>query len=165
MKNKSVKTQISVYVLAITLISSIIIGLFSYISFRNNLERYTGQRAMDLAKSISLNIDGDAIAKYGSTGVKDSTYDEIRSYLSKEKSNLDLTYLYIMVDNGTYYKYIMEGVTDHDDLSDIVDLGDAQSKGEYGPEPQQVLSEGTATFTSLYDNGQYGNFYPALRLL
>jgi len=156
MKNKSVKTQISVYVLAITLMSSIIIGLFSYISFRNNLVKYTGQRAMDLAKSISINIDGNAIANLDLTGVKDSNYSKIKSYLSNEKSNLDLTYLYIMVDNGTDYKYIMEGVTDHDDLSDIVDLGDAQSKGEYGPEPQQVLSEGTATFTSLYDNGQYG---------
>lgn len=156
MKNKSAKTQISVYVLAITLISSIIIGVFSFISFRSNLEEYMGKRAMELAESISLNISGDAINGYGSTGVKDSNYNKIRGYLSNEKSNLDLTYLYIMVDDGSNYKYIMEGVTDHDDLNDIVNLGDTQSKNEYGPEPQEVLTNGKATYTSLYSNGKYG---------
>lgn len=156
MKNKSVKTQISAYVLAITVLSSIIIGVYSYISFKNNLVEYMGKRAMDLAESISLNIDGNAIAGYDSTGVKDSAYDKMRGYLGSEKSNLDLTYLYIMVDAGSNYKFIMEGSTDHDDMSQIEKLGDTEAKDQFGSESQQVLTEGKAAYTSLYDSGQFG---------
>ncbi|MEA4895878.1 MAG: methyl-accepting chemotaxis protein [Oscillospiraceae bacterium] len=156
MKNKSVKTKISIYVLAVTFLCSVAIGIFSYISFRGNLVEQIGAKARDVAEAISINIDGNLIANYAATGQEDKYYDNLQAYLSHEKTNVDLTYLYIMTDDDENYKYIVEGFTDSDDMSSIVSLGDTQPKDEYGPEPQQVLDTGNAAYTGLYDNGEYG---------
>jgi methyl-accepting chemotaxis protein len=156
MKTKSIRTQISIYVLIISIVTSIVIGVFSYTSLRTNLEKSIGIKALDLAKAISVNIDGDSIHKYDQTNEKDDNYNTIRDYLSSVKANIDVKYIYIMTDSGSDYKYIMEGVKDGDNLDEIVNLGDLQSKGEYGAEPQQVLSAGDGAATSLYSNGEYG---------
>ena len=154
MKNLSIKSKISIYVLIISIVCSMLIGCFSFITYKNNLEQYMGRRALDIAQTVSAKIDGDKIAEYDKTGVTDQSYQEMWDYLSQLKGKLDLTYLYIMVDAGDDYKYIADGYLDGEEPSM---LGDTQAKDEYGPEPAQAIVTGEGTFTPVYANGEYGD--------
>lgn len=149
-KGLSVKTKISFAVLLISIACSILIGSSCYTLLKNNLELYMGNKARDIALTVSLNIDGDKIAQYDKTGLKDSYFTELTDYLSAVKASTNMTYLYIMTDAGDDYKYITEGG------ENPIELGDTQSKSEYGPEPLTVLNTGQAAFTKMYDNGEYG---------
>lgn len=150
-KGLSVKTKISFAVLLISMVCSLFIGGCSYIYFRNNLELYMGSRARDIALTVSVNVDGDAIAAYDKTGAKDDYFTTLTDYLSMVKASTDITYLYVMVDAGDSFKYITEGG------DDPAELGDTQAKAEYGPEPISVLTTGQAAFTKMYDNGEFGS--------
>ena len=54
------------------------IGFFMYISYKNSLTEYTGERALGIVKAVSVNIDGDLVKKYDETGEKDQNYDQFR---------------------------------------------------------------------------------------
>ncbi|MEL4105280.1 methyl-accepting chemotaxis protein [Oscillospiraceae bacterium WX1] len=148
----SVNTKISLSVLAVSVLCALIIGGSSFILFKRNLEEYMGVRARDIALTVSANISGDEIAKYDQTEVKDEDFFKLTSYLTAVKDNTHATYLYIMTDDGANYKYITEGGND-----DPVQLGDTQAKSEYGPEPMTALASDAATYSSIYENGEYGN--------
>lgn len=150
-KGLSVKTKISFAVLLISMVCSLIIGGSSFAYFKNNLEMYMGARAMDIASTVSVSVDGDAVAEYDKTGEKDDYYTTLTDYLSAVMASANVTYLYIMTDAGENYKYIAEGG------DDPLELGDTQAKSEYGSEPGEVLTSGQAAYTQIYDNGEWGD--------
>ncbi|MCE5197067.1 MAG: hypothetical protein LLG09_08085 [Negativicutes bacterium] len=153
-KKISIKIKISIYVLLISMGCSLLIGYFSFATYKSNLEDYMGRRALDIAMTVSENIDGNKISEYDKTGVKDDYYQVMLDYISKLKEKLDLTYLYIMVDSGSNYKYIADGYSEGETPSM---LGDTQPKDEYGAEPGEAISTGNGTFSSVYSNGAYGD--------
>jgi|GEM_PF-1827609 len=154
MKRLSIKSKISIYVLIISIACSLLIGCFSFVTYKNNLQEYMGRRALDIAQTVSEKIDGDKIVQYDKTGVTDASYQDMLDYMCKLKGKLDLTYLYIMVDAGNDYKYIADAYLQGDEPSM---LGDTQAKSDYGPEPAQAISTGEGTFTSVYSNGEFGD--------
>jgi methyl-accepting chemotaxis protein len=151
LRKLSVKTKISISVLIISMVCSLMIGGFSFIIFKTNLENYMGKRALDIAQTVSVNIDGDRIVQYNKTGRQDEYFKKLTDYLTEVKSSTELTYLYIMVDSGDEYKYITEGG------EEPAQLGDTQSKDDYGTEPADALSTGKGTYTSIYSNGEFGD--------
>lgn len=150
----SVKTKISIATLVISLLCSAFIGLFSYIIFKNNLEEYMGKRALDVAYTISAEVDGDAIERYDKTETIDSEYQSLLDYLSDVKSKTKLTYIYIIAEQEDNYKYIAEGIVDGETPSL---LGDTEDKDSYGSEPEEVLQTGAGKYTDVYTNGDWGD--------
>lgn len=153
MNKTSVKFKISVSVLAISVVSSLIIGVFCLITYKKNLENYLGKEAMNIALTVSANIDGDKVKAYDETEEKDDYYDSMQKYLSDVKKNTGLTYLYIMTDAGNDYKYISEGYLEGEDPDE---LGDTDSKDEYGAEPSQVYQTKQGIYSEIYDSGEWG---------
>lgn len=151
-KGLSVKTKISLSVLVISMICALFIGGCSFIFFKDNLEEYMGVRARDIALTVAVNIDGDAVALYDQSGNADEYFTEMTDYLSAVKLKTNVTYLYIMVEAGDDFKYITEGGDD-----EPVQLGELQAKSEYGAEPMEALSSGQATYSRMYDNGENGS--------
>lgn len=152
-KGLSIKSKISIYVLAISIISSLVIGGFSYQNFKNNLINYLGARAKSIAQVVSASIDGDRISQYSVTGQTDDDYQKLLAFLDSVKKNTNLSYLYIMVDDGDYYKYIAEAPSDNEPSL----LGDTDTKDQYGAEPSAVLSTGNAENSGVYYTTKYGS--------
>lgn len=151
----SVKTKLSVSVLLISVACSLIIGFFSYINYKSNLEKYMGKRALDIAQTTSTNLDGDKIQEYDKFGKKDDSYQQMLSYLCKIKEKVSMTYLYVITDGGSNYKYIAEGYLKGEEPNV---LGDTQPKSDYGSEPAEAISTGRGTYTSKYSyDSLYGN--------
>lgn len=154
-KKVSIKTKISISVLIVSMICSLMIGYFSFVNYKNNLESYMGKRALDIAQTVSINLDGDKIEQYDKSGKKDDNYQPMIDYLCKIKQNVSLTYLYIITDSGNDYKYIAEGYLDGEEPNI---LGDTQAKSDYGSEPEQAISTGNGTYTlKMHYDTQYGN--------
>lgn len=155
-RRTSIKTKISISVFLVSLVCSLLIGYFSYVNFKSNLQDYMGRRALDIAETTSININGDEIENYDKTDETDDNYSELIDYLSKIKKNVNLTYLYIVTDAGTDYKYIAEGSTGNDDPSE---LGDTQSKNDFEAEASKALSTGKGAYVSKFnydeDVGEY----------
>jgi methyl-accepting chemotaxis protein len=150
-RSLSVNTKISLSVLIVSLVCTIFMGGCSYFYFKANLETYMGNKARDIALTVSVNVDGDEIAAYDKTGQKDDYFNRLTDYLTQVKAATGASYLYILVDGGPDdFKYITEGG------DDPAELGDTQAKAEYGPEPVTALAAGSATFSGIYDNGEYG---------
>lgn len=147
----TIKTKLSFVVLLISVVSSLLVGSSSYYYFSRNLKEYMGVKARDVALTVSVTIDGDEIKKYDKTGDKDAYYMTLCDYLTSVKSSVQMTYLYIMTDDGDNFKYIAEGG------SDPAQLGDTQPKGDYGQEPMTTLNTGVATYSEIYNNSEYGN--------
>ncbi len=153
-KPRSVKRQISVTVLLICILSSSAIGVFSLLSYAGDFKRMLAQQAMEIAQTVSLQIDGEQIVAYDQTEQTDAAYDALLTYLSQVKSAVGMKYLYIMTDAGENYKYIAEGTLRGEEASA---LGDTQTKQDYGPEPEQVLSQGIGAYTlDFVDDATYG---------
>jgi len=152
-KSLSIKTKLSLYVLFTSLLCSIIIGGISYINFKENLIKYMGIRAENIAQAISANIDGDEIEKYNKTGQTDDYYQTLVDYLDKVKKDINISFAYIMEDAGNQFKYIAEAQTD----PDAAQLGDTDGKDQYGPEPDEVLSTGTALYTGIQSSSDYAD--------
>ena len=151
----SIKTKISISVFLVSMFCSLIIGGFSFFSFKSNLEAGLGERALDIAKTASVNIDGDKVEQYDKTEQKDESYQTMVDYLCKVKQSTKPTYLYILVDDGKQYKYIAEGFLEGETPAV---LGDTQSKDDYGMEASEAISKAKGTYTAkLHNDSQYGN--------
>ena len=158
MKSLTIKAKMSVSVLVVSILCSLMIGFFMYISYKNSLTEYTGERALGIVKAVSVNIDGDLVKKYDETGEKDENYDQFRDYLSKVKEKTGLTYLYIMTDAGEDYKYIAEGFFGEETPAE---LNETESKDTYDSEPEAALSEGKSEYSAIYSNGKWGDLISA----
>ena len=150
-KTLSIKTKISLYVILISMISSVIIGGFSFLSYKSSLVKFMGIRAQNVAEAVSANIDGDKISQYDETGITDDYYQKLLVYLDKVKINTEISYLYVMTSSTNQYKYIAEAQSDDDPSQ----LGDTDSADQYGPEPMEVLSSGEAAFTGIQSSSEY----------
>ncbi len=147
-------------VLSIMVLSFVAFGLFSYISYQNDMIAAYAKRAVDLAQSIAVNIDADSITQYDATGDKDDQYADLIAYLSRMKQITGVEYIYIMTDTGANYKYIADGIVEGQAV--VSDLGDEDSYDEYGEEPKDVLATGDAKVTEIYDGGEeYGDLISA----
>lgn len=147
-KKLSVKTKISIAVLMVSVACSILIGCFSFFSYKNNLQDYMGKRALDIAQTASANISGDKIESYDKTGKTDDSYQAMVNYLSDIKKKVNLTYIYVITDSGDNYKYIAEGYLKGESPSQ---LGDTQTKADFGEEAANAYSTGKGTYTTSLD--------------
>lgn len=150
-KNISIKTKMSLYVMIISLVSSMVIGGFSYISYKGSLVKFMGIRAQNIAEAVSANINGDEITKYNKTGKTDDYYQTILSYLEKVKTNTGLSYLYIMTDTGSQYKYIAEAQSDPNASL----LGGTDDYDQYGQEAHDAFNTGKAMYTGIQTSSDY----------
>lgn len=153
--NLSLSKKINFFVLIITVITTALIGVFSYISFRNTSIKIIGGDALKIAETVTACVDGDKIQKYNETNQSDSSWDELTKTLSSIKAQNGAYFIYIMADDGDKYKYIAEGHIEGN-KDDVTQLGDTDEKSIFGSEPQSVLNTGKAEYTDIYDNGTYG---------
>ena len=156
----TISKKINFTVLLITTTITVSIGVFSYLSYRNNAIHLKGQEALSVATTVASIINGDKFENYDKTGAVDDYYTELYNELCTIKKRTDVAYVYTMVDDGKNYKYIVEGHLQGQTL-DITKLGDTDEKSLYGDEPQQVLKTGNGEMTDIKYDSEYGHLVSA----
>jgi len=149
----SIGRKLSLILIVSILISTLIIGIFSYYSYRNNAIKLTGERALSIAESVAANIDGDKLLEYDRTGKTDVYFEQVKSAMSEIKEVNGASYVYSMVDEGDKYKLIISGYLKDEDQSAWGYLGYTDPKEIYTEDPQLVLNDGVGRYTQPQDYG------------
>lgn len=121
----SLQAKIALGSLLLALLLSIAICAVSYISYRSSLiERYTtvAEESADLARK---SVDGDRVAEYLDTLVKDDLYTGMQERFNEIKASFNLMFLYMHIPDGEYMRYIVDAYVPDDNFDNISDLGGA----------------------------------------
>jgi len=149
----SIGRKLSIILIVSILISTLVIGIFSYYSYRNNAINLTGERALSIAESVAASIDGDKLLQYDKTGKTDAYFDQVKASLSEVKERNGASYVYSMVDDGDNYKLIISGYLKDEDQAAWGFLGYTDPKDIYTEDPAKVLEDGIGRFTQPQDYG------------
>ncbi len=149
----SIGRKLSLILIVSILISTLIIGIFSYYSYRDNAIELTGERALSIAESVAANIDGNKLLEYDRTGKTDEYFEQIKSAMSEIKEVNGASYVYSMVDAGDKYKLIISGYLKDEDQSAWGYLGYTDPKEIYTEDPELVLKDGLGRYTQPQDYG------------
>jgi len=149
----SIGRKLSIILIVSILISTLVIGIFSYYSYRNNAINLTGERALSIAESVAASIDGDKLLQYDRTGKTDAYFNQVKASLSEVKERNGASYVYSMVDDGDNYKLIISGYLEDEDQAAWGFLGYTDPKNIYTEDPAKVLEDGVGRFTQPQDYG------------
>lgn len=149
----SIGRKLSMILIVSILISTLVIGVFSYYSYRSNSIKLTGERALSIAESVAANVDGDKLVEYDKTGKKDAYFEQIKASMSKVKEVNGASYVYSMVDAGDKYKLIISGYLKDEDQKAWGYLGYTDPKDIYTEDPALVLEDGIGRYTQPQDYG------------
>lgn len=150
---RSIGRNLSIILIVSILISTLVIGIFSYYSYRNNAINLTGERALSIAESVAASIDGDKLVQYDKTGKTDAYFNQVKASLSEVKERNGASYVYSMVDDGDNYKLIISGYLKDEDQAAWGFLGYNDPKDIYTEDPAKVLEDGIGRFTQPQDYG------------
>lgn len=150
----SIGRKITMILIVSILISTLIIGIFSYYSYRNNAIELTGERALSIAHSVAANIDGDKLLEYDRTGKTDEYFEQVKAAMSEIKETNGASYVYSLVDAGDKYKLIISGYLKDEDQSAWGYLGYTDPKDIYTEDPELVLKDGIGRYTQPQDYGE-----------
>jgi len=155
----SIGRKLSLILIASILISTLVIGVFSYQSYRSNTLTLTGEKVLAVAQSIASGIDGDNFSAYNKAGKVDAYYNQVKTTMSEAKKRNGASYVYSLVDDGDKYKYIISGYLEGEDQAAWGFLGYTDPKNIYSEEPELVLKDGVGRYTKPQDYGPvYGQF-------
>ena len=156
-RKATIGTKIILLLIFAIIISSLSIGIFSYINYKDSALETNGEEALSIAQSIAAGIDGDKFYQYHKTGVMDEYYNQIKDLMSEIKQRNDLTYVYSLVDDGSEFKYIVSGYSENENQNEWGYLGYADPKDIFSEEASLVLDDGKGRYTEPQDYGEnYG---------
>ncbi len=149
----SIGQKLTAILIVSILISTLVIGVFSYYSYRNNAIKLTGERALSIAFSVAANVDGDKLLEYERTGKTDAYFEQVKAAMSEVKRANGASYVYSMVDDGDNYKLIISGYLEGEDQTAWGYLGYTDPKDIYTEEPALVFEDGVGRYTKPQDYG------------
>ncbi|MBR0597414.1 methyl-accepting chemotaxis protein [Sinanaerobacter chloroacetimidivorans] len=152
-KEGTIGSKLTTILVASILVSTMVIGIFCYYSYRDNAIKLTGEKALAIAETIASGIDGDKFITYDKTGVEDEYFKQIKATMSEIKKRNGASYVYSMVDAGENYKLLISGYLEGQDQSEWGYLGYTDPKNIYTEDPQLVLKDGVGRFTKPQDYG------------
>ncbi len=156
-KDGSIGGRISTILIAAIMISTLVIGIFCYFSYRDNALKLTGERALAISQSIAAEIDGDRFVTYDNTGVEDEYFNQTKAVMGDIKKRNAATYVYSMVDDGDNYKYIISGYLEDESQKDWGYLGYTDPKNIFAEQTGLVFGDGVGRYTEAQDYGpDYG---------
>ncbi|MBI9011746.1 MAG: hypothetical protein JEZ08_05890 [Clostridiales bacterium] len=157
MKFKKIGTKLSIIIIAGFVLTSIILSYIAIDTSSDIVEKLQGEKALVIAKSVAAHIDGDEFEKLIESEDESSIYfTETQEWMYEMLLETDSFYLYSMYDGGPdTYNYVIEGSYEYDSV-DFKHIGDTDLKENYGQEPLDMLIDGEARYSEIYDTGEWG---------
>lgn len=149
-------TRMSIMVFGIVVVSTMLIAIFSYATYRKSAIDEHAEQALLVAKSVAYAIDAEQFREIAETQTKNQYWYDTKAYLDEIRTNTDLDYLYILeTDDGVNFKYFAEGNKPGDDFV-AGDLGEAEDQGVLPKEILTAINTKTPIATDVYDAELYG---------
>ncbi|MCG8482958.1 MAG: methyl-accepting chemotaxis protein [Clostridia bacterium] len=124
----SISVKVASLIIVMLLLSMTIYGAFNYFTNKSNYLELSQEKALMVAKSAAINVDGDRFEKLANSNDNHEYFDELKKMLDNLKIATDVTYLYTIVDNGDEnFKYIVEA----GEGEDICEFGYLEPKESY----------------------------------
>ncbi len=124
----SISVKVASLIIVMLLLSMTIYGAFNYFTNKSNYLELSQEKALMVAKSAAINVDGDRFEKLANSNDNHEYFDELKKMLDNLKIATDVTYLYTIVDNGDdNFKYIVEA----GEGEDICEFGYLEPKESY----------------------------------
>jgi methyl-accepting chemotaxis protein len=97
-------------IIAMILVSTVIVAIFSYVFYRNETIKLSGERALGVAITVAAAIEPEGFDKAMAEQKKDAQWDHIKAFADQTAVDNDLQYLYILDDKyDTMFTYYAEG--------------------------------------------------------
>ena len=158
-KVKSVAEKTAVMAFAMIVIGTMIIGVISYINFRNEVINAKADEAVSLATATAQAVNADNIPTALATLEEDAQWQMAKKYVDNVKTNTDLAYLYVIDKNEEgLWRYYVEGLNLNDPENDEAGvLGEVEAEeGAFAEEAATALATGEVTVTNIYESEGFG---------
>ncbi len=154
-KGVSLTVKIAISVCALILISTTVIGVFSYALHRGAAIDANAERAVDIAGSVAAAVDPSVFRQAMDTGVKTPEWEDYKRFLDSVKRDTGVIYLYVLDSRySDVVYYYCEGNLPGEE--DGIDLGDTETVEVHADELFQTLRTGGESTTEFYDSEGFG---------
>ncbi|MBN2795379.1 MAG: hypothetical protein JXR88_08250 [Clostridia bacterium] len=157
MKIKRIGVKLSIIIVIGIILTAILLSILAITNTNSIVEKLVGQKAMAIAQSVASHIDGDEFQKLILS--EDDTseyYIATQTWMYQLFLDTESAYLYSMYDGGgEHYVYVIEGSGEYG-TEGFSELGSLDAKENYGQEPLDVLRDGKARYSEIYDAGEWG---------
>jgi len=157
-RSLSLATKITIMVIAIILVATIPIGIFTHRVYHGNSIEMHQARAIGMAQGLAALVDPYQFLLAMETGEKNEHYMEIQRQFDRAKSDMGLFFLFAGTANARGdFSVFMEGLTPASVR--VADLGDfIPAEAEVFPPELVAAQRGTATATSIMPSGVDENY-------
>lgn len=122
MKRKRISLKLTFGIVVSLVLLTVGISFATERIYRKNMEEKYSDIAFNQASLAAYYIDGDTIANYLETGVKDDYYEEVRLYLLNAKKISDLKYFYVVLPTQDEQIYVWDaGDAGEEGVCDLLD--------------------------------------------
>ena len=155
MKRKEKQFRISpltAKIIAVNIIALLIctagLGIFNFNTFQNESVQISAWRALDVAQTVAVFINGDNLVETIASGKENTIWFHENEHINSILELTGLTYLYVLSSehdkNVTYY------------MAPDSFLGDTDPIEYYAAEMFQTIKTGEPSTTGVYESGIYG---------
>jgi methyl-accepting chemotaxis protein len=159
MKNKkriSIARKISVIIVLMILVSSVTVGLFSYVLYRNDSVKQGGERALAISQTVAAGIDAEDFVRVMSSGVTDESWQRVKTAADKTTAQTGCKYLYILDANySDTFTYFAEGYNPESDEEEL-GFGYQEDASIYSDKMYETLKTGAGAVSDAYKSGDFG---------
>lgn len=154
-KSLGISAKNSLISLSMVVLSTISIGIFSLVMYRNEAIQHYGEKALAIADSVVSIIDSAQFEEITASKEVNDYYDLLQAQVSSVRTLTDSEYLYVMdakYDDEAYY--FIEGYLPDEEVETY--LGSSDLAENFADEMYESIDKGERTTTGVYDSGVYG---------
>ncbi len=151
---KSITGKISCMAIAIALFSTIFMGIFSYVFFRENSVEASARQAMTIADTVAAAIDKEQFELILEAGQGNDYLQKVQHFISETAAAAGATYLYVLdsrYDQSVYY-FADADIPGEEALGLLAE----EPASAFADEMFATISSGLPSFTSIYDSEGFG---------
>jgi len=159
MKKNTYKTSIaaktSLIAFFMIVLGTVIIGIYGYISFRNEVIAAKADEAKVLAQSVARAVDAEQYGQLVDTREENAYWESLQDYFTTVKGDAGVAYLFSLSQiNGGQWMYVVEGLLEGDV---VTYLGEIEAEdGAFPDEAASAYANGEPAATGIYDSEGYG---------
>ena len=121
---RKLSVKLALVLVLLMLVMGGAITMFSYTTARKSYLAFYGEKAQQAATLASGLVDGDKIAGYLDTGVKDEYYNQLYArFQDIKRSFTDIWFLYIVVPDTDHWTYVLDAMLPEENPDVFSEMG------------------------------------------
>lgn len=156
----SIVTSVSILICAMVLISNTVVGIVSYLLYRDESISSHGNEALSTANSIVAVIDADMFSEMVAANEVNEYWHVLKEMINNVRASNDLTYLYILDSNiASSVRYLVDA--DNPEESYGFNYGDEEEADDLMRQMKASLLSGASNVIHVDKTEDYGTLVSA----